>query len=106
MKKLTINEQIFLVAIWHLKDEAYGIKIRERIIELTGSSMVFGTLYNTLDYLVKKGHIAAEKRDPEEDSQNRKRVYYKITKSGIEALQTARQLQNNLWKNIPDFSVK
>jgi hypothetical protein len=33
MKKLTINEQIFLIAIWHLKDEAYGIKIRERIIE-------------------------------------------------------------------------
>ena len=106
MKKLTINEQIFLIAIWHLKDEAYGIKIRERIIELTGGSMVFGTLYNTLDYLVKKGYIAAEKRDPEEDSQNRKRVYYKITKSGMEALQTARELQDNLWKNIPDFSVK
>ena len=106
MKKLTINEQIFLVAIWHLKDEAYGIKIRERIIELTGSSMVFGTLYNTLDYLVKKRYIAAIKRDPKEDNQNRKRVYYKITKNGIEALQTARELQNNLWKNIPDFSLK
>jgi len=106
MKKLTINEQIFLIAIWHLKGEAYGIKIRERIIELTGTSMVFGTLYNTLDYLGKKGYIAAEKRDPKEDSQNRKRVYYTITKDGIDALQTARKLQNTLWKNIPDFSVK
>lgn len=106
MKKLTINEQIFLIAIWHLKDEAYGIKIRERIIELTGSSMVFGTLYNTLDYLVKKRYVTAKKRNPEEDSQNRKRVYYSITKQGIEALQAARELQFNLWKNIPDFSWK
>ena len=106
MRELTIPEEILLTSILRLKDEAYGIKIRERIIELTGSSMVFGTLYNTLDYLVKKGYIAAEKRDPEEDSQNRKRVYYKITKDGIEALQTARKLQNNLWKNIPDFSAK
>lgn len=105
MKKLTVNEQIFLIAIWHLKEEAYGIKIRERIIELTGSSMVFGTLYNTLDYLVKKGYVTSEKRDPKEDSQNRKRVYYSITKSGIESLQAARQLQQNLWKNIPDFSL-
>jgi PadR family transcriptional regulator PadR len=106
MKKLTINEQIFLIAIWHLKDQAYGIKIRERIIELTGSSMVFGALYNTLDYLVKKGYIEAKKKDPEQDSQNRKRVYYTITKEGIEALQAARKLQNDLWKNIPDFSAK
>lgn len=105
MKKLTINEQIFLIAIWHLKDEAYGIKIRERIIKLTGSSMVFGTLYNTLDYLVKKGYVKSEKRDPKEDSQNRKRVYYSITKRGIEALQAARKLQQNLWRNIPDFSL-
>ncbi len=106
MKKLTINEQIFLIAIWHLKDEAYGIKIRERIIDLTGSSMVFGTLYNTLDYLVKKGYVTSEKRDPKEDSQNRKRVYYSITKSGIVSLQAARELQQNLWKNIPDLSLQ
>lgn len=106
MKKLTINEQIFLIAIWNLKDEAYGIKIRELIIELTGSSMVFGTLYNTLDYLVKKGYIEAAKKDPEQDNQNRKRIYYTITKEGIEALQAARNLQNKLWKNIPDFSTK
>jgi PadR family transcriptional regulator PadR len=105
MKKLTINEQIFLIAIWHLKDEAYGIKIRERIIELTGSSMVFGTLYNTLDYLVKKGYIISEKRDPKQDSQNRKRVYYSITKSGFESLQAARELQQTLWKKMPDLSL-
>lgn len=105
MKKLTINEQIFLIAIWHLKDEAYGIKIRERIIEFTGGSMVFGTLYNTLDYLVKKGYVTSEKRDPKKDTQNRKRVYYSITNRGIEALQAARELQKNLWKNIPDLTL-
>ena len=57
MKKLTVNEEIFLIAIWHLKDDAYGVKIRKKIRELTGSSILFGTLYNTLDYLVKKGYV-------------------------------------------------
>ena len=58
MKRLTLNEQIFLIAIWLLKDEAYGVKIRKKITELTGSSILFGTLYNTLDYLVKKGYVS------------------------------------------------
>ena len=31
MKRLTMNEQIFLIAIWLLKNEAYGVKIRKKI---------------------------------------------------------------------------
>ena len=54
MKRLTMNEQIFLIAIWHLEKDAYGVNIRKKITELTGRSILFGTLYNTLDYLVKK----------------------------------------------------
>jgi len=46
------------VSFWHLKDEAYGVQIRKKIIELTGSIILFGTLYNTLDSLVKKGYVA------------------------------------------------
>ena len=103
MKKLTLNEQIYLIAVWHLKDEAYGIKIRERITELTGTPLLFGTLYNTLDSLVRKNYLRARKRNPEEDNQNTKRIYYNITPRGIKALQAAWILQKNLWSGIADF---
>jgi DNA-binding PadR family transcriptional regulator len=103
LKKLTINEQIFLIAIWHLGDEAYGLKIREKVMELTGGRILFGTIYNTLEYLVKKNYIKARKGNPELEKQDSKRVYYHITKEGFEALQRARRLQKTLWKGIPDF---
>ena len=103
MKKLTINEQIFLIAIWHLREEAYGIKIREKIKELTGNEILFGTLYNTLEYLSKKGFVDSQRKDPSMDSQNTKRIFYRITPKGIQALQNARELQESLWKGIPEL---
>lgn len=102
LKKLTINEQIFLIAIWHLGDEAFGVKIREKIKDLTGTAMMFGTIYNTLEYLVKKEYIAVRKGGSKHGNE-RKRIYYHITEDGFKALGEARDLQNALWQGIPDY---
>lgn len=102
MKKLTLNEQIFLIAIWHLEKEAYGVKIREKIETLTGQSMMFGTIYNTLDKLVKKGYVSTRKggvATPERGGY--KKVFYSLTSEGKLALRRARELQENLWSEIP-----
>jgi len=101
MKKLTVNEQIFLISIWHLKDEAYGVKIRKKIIELTGGPILFGTLYNTLDSLVKKGYVVTRKGEPTSQRGGQNKVYYSLTKEGMLALERARELQESLWIGIP-----
>ena len=102
MKKLTLNEQIFLIAIWHLGDEAYGVKIREKIMEITGQEMMFGTIYNTLDKLVKKGHVSTRPGgEATEERGGYKKVYYLLTPDGKAALRKARELQDSLWADIP-----
>ena len=103
MKKLTINEQIFLIAIYHLQEEAYGVKIRKKIIELTGGSLLFGTLYNTLDSLVQKGYVATRKGEPTAQRGGQNKVYYSLTRDGLIALQKAKELQESLWSGIPDI---
>ena len=102
MKKLTLNEQIFLIAIWNLGNEAYGVKIREKIIDLTGISMMFGTIYNTLDKLVKKGYVnTCKSGGASSERGGYMKVYYTLTNEGKLALRHARELQNNLWADIP-----
>lgn len=103
MKKLTINEQIFLIAIWHLGDEAYGVNIREKISELTGISILFGTLYNTLDYLVKKGYVKTRRGEITPQRGGNNKVYYSISKTGKTALNNAKKLHAKLWEGIPDL---
>lgn len=106
MKKLTLNEQIFLIAIWHLKDEAYGVAIRKKIAELTGASLTFGTLYNTLDYLVQKDYVETQKGEPTAQRGGQNKVYYRLTEDGLTALRKARELQDALWRGIPRLALK
>jgi DNA-binding PadR family transcriptional regulator len=103
LKTLSVNEQIFLIAIWWLKEEAYGVKIRDKIAERTGRTFTFGTLYNTLDNLAKKGYVASRVVQILNQAGGNKRVYYTITKAGIEALREAKELQEAIWKGIAKY---
>ncbi|UCE42336.1 MAG: PadR family transcriptional regulator [Candidatus Aminicenantes bacterium] len=100
MKNLSVNEQIFLIAMWWLKDEAYGVRIRDKIKEMTGRTFTFGTLYNTLDNLAKKGYVTSRAVQILNQTGGNKRVYYTITKAGLEALRKARELQESVWKGL------
>ncbi len=104
MKILSVNEQIFLIAIWWLKDEAYGVRIRDKIHEMTGRTFTFGTLYNTLDNLVRKGFVSSRPVQILNQAGGNKRVYYTITKAGLEALREARELQDAIWKGIYKYT--
>jgi PadR family transcriptional regulator PadR len=102
LKTLSVNEQIFLIAIWRLEDDTYGVKIRDKIAEMTGKTFTFGTLYNTLDNLAKKGYVTSRPVQILNQTGGNKRVYYTITKMGLEALREARDLQEAIWKGIDE----
>jgi len=104
LKFLSINEQIFLIAIWWLKDEAYGVKIREKIKQMTGRAYTFGTLYNTLDNLAKKGYVTSRPVQILNQAGGNRRVYYTLTKAGLESLNEARKLQKAIWKDMEEFA--
>jgi DNA-binding PadR family transcriptional regulator len=105
---LSVNEQIFLIAIWRLKDDAYGVRIRDKIKEMTGRTFTFGTLYNTLDNLAKKGYVTSQAVKILNQAGGNKRVYYTITKAGLDSLREAKELQESLWKGIykPELFIK
>ena len=104
MKNLSVNAQIFIIAIWWLRDEAYGVNIREKIAEMTGRKFTFGTLYNTLDNLARKGYVSSRAVQVLNQAGGNRRVYYTITKSGLEALREAQELQDAIWKGIHKFT--
>jgi PadR family transcriptional regulator PadR len=98
MGLLSITEQMYLTAILCIGKDAYGVKIREQVMEFTGKPMVFGTLYNNLDQLVRKGYVVIRKDQSHSDS---KKVFYDVTDAGKEALNKSRVLQESLWATLP-----
>lgn len=102
--KVTITEQILLLCIWKLSDDAYGFKIREMVSDYNGKEIAFGTIYNNLDQLIRKGYAVSFKGEATAIRGGKRKVYYKITEKGLGALQAARELQNRLWEGVPELA--
>ena len=97
MKDLTLTEEMFLLTVWKLKENAYGVTIRQHISEETGRTFPYGTLYSALDKLVRMGYLTKTTGDPTSERGGRRKYFYHITKEGITALKNALKLKQILW---------
>ena len=97
MKDLNLTEEMFLLAVWKLKDNAYGVTIRQYVAKETGRNYPIGTIYSALDKMVRMGFLRKTAGDPIPERGGRSKNYYHITKDGIEALKAAMELKNLLW---------
>jgi len=104
MKFLTKSEEILLLAIWHLKDDAYGVTIRKHVMKVTGENVTYGTLYSSLDQLVKKEYVYKTIGDPTPERGGRRKIFYTIAPRGLEALKKSQELTRVLWSGIPDVA--
>ncbi|MFC1476882.1 PadR family transcriptional regulator [candidate division KSB1 bacterium] len=106
MKDLTLTEEMFLLAVWKLKDNAYGVTIRKHVSESTQRIYPYGTLYSALDKLVEKGYLTRTASDPTPERGGRSKNYYHITEAGAEALQAAFELKQSMWGDISGLKLE
>jgi len=103
MKDLTVLEQIILSVIWALKDDAYGVSIRQQAKKTAGKNLNYGTLYNNLEQLLRKGYVTKTQGESTADRIGRPRIFYALTPRGHKALREAYELHTSIWDSIPDF---
>ena len=103
MKELTVLEQSILSIILTLEDGAYGVSVRRQVQKVIGKNINYGTLYNALEQLLKKGYVRKTQGDTTQDRIGRPRIYYALTPAGKKALWKAYELHTTIWKSIPDF---
>jgi PadR family transcriptional regulator PadR len=97
MKDLTLAEEMVLLAVWKLEDNAYGVTIRKQVSRTTNRIFPYGTLYSILDKLTKNRLVTKSVSDPIPKRGGRSRNYYSVTPDGISALKVAMQLKKTLW---------
>ena len=93
-------EQIVLLAILRLGDDAYAIPVREEIERRTGRTVARGALYTALERLETKGCVRSRMSDPLPERGGRSRRYYTVSASGLAALRSARAALLALWKGM------
>ena len=90
-------EQMILLAILRLGDDAYGMSIREELETRVGRELTRSAAYITLERLTKKGYLATRMGDPSPERGGRAKRYYEVTPSGREALRESGQALMRLW---------
>lgn len=94
---LSRSEEIVLLAIWKLKDNAYGVTIRELISRDTGHEWSFGAIYKPLKKLLHRNFVEKSSSEPCAERGGRSKNLYTLTASGREALRKIRKIYNAIW---------
>jgi PadR family transcriptional regulator PadR len=89
-------EQLILLAILRLHDDAYGVTIREELADRAGRQVAPGALYTTLERLETKGLISSRMSDPTPQRGGRAKRHVTVTPAGRKALTRALQAYERL----------
>lgn len=106
MKALTKTEEILLLSIWRLEDEAYGVRIRQHVSEVIKRQFTYGNLYSSLKQLVLKNYVKKRPGEGVPQRRGRRRIYYSLTSDGLEALRKAQEMNTSLWASIPEYAFE
>ena len=106
MNLLTRTEEIILLTIWRLKDNAYGVTIADRLTRTSGRKWVLGAVYVPLERLEKKGYISSRLGNSTKKRGGRSKRLYKLTRAGLDAMILTRAREQSLWKEISISSLE
>jgi DNA-binding PadR family transcriptional regulator len=106
MKYLSRPEELVLLTIWKMRDEPYGVKIREFISGMTGKYWSIGSIYVPLDRLEAKGFVTSYLTNPTAERGGKSKRYYKLTKEGLAQLKEIQKVYATFWGDVPDLSTK
>lgn len=101
MELLTKLEELILLSVWRLKDDAYGTAIYRHIQSVTGKKLSLGGVYFPLDRLAKQGYLRIYNASATEERRGMMRRCYVLTDWGREALDDVRRVNEIMWSGYP-----
>ena len=93
-------EQLVLLAVLRLKDDAYAVPIRQEIEDRTKRSAARGAVYITLDRLEEKGYLKSRLGEGSPERGGRPRRYYTVSPAGVRALEQSWTALRNMWAGL------
>jgi PadR family transcriptional regulator, regulatory protein PadR len=85
-------EQLVLLALVRLGDDAYGMTVRQEIEARTGRDLSIGAIYATLERLEAKAYVRSELGEPTAERGGRAKRLFRIEAKGEQALDGSQQV--------------
>lgn len=106
MDILTRGEELVLLAVWRLQNNAYTVPIREQLKESTGKNWSLGSVYEALDRLEKKKYLESYLSEPVKSRGGRSKRIYCHTREGLKAMIELKNMSENAWEGITTMAIE
>lgn len=107
MRKTYIGEleEVLLLTVAMLyKEEAYGVAITQKLVEITGREISISAVHATLHRLEEKGFLKSKTGGATQERGGRRKRYFELTTAGTKAIREIRDLRAQFWKHIPKLA--
>jgi len=104
MHHLGSLEEMILLVVAVMHNEAYGVSITKEYNEQAGQSISLSAVHTVLRRLEQKGFISSEMGAATAERGGRRKRLYTITRYGLTTLESIQESRASLWKRIPGFS--
>jgi len=94
-------EEIVLLTVGILNNEAYSVAIKDEIESRLTRSVSMGALHTALLRLEDKGYLKSYTGESTEERAGRPRRYFEITALGKKAMLHTKETRDQLWSAIP-----
>jgi DNA-binding PadR family transcriptional regulator len=107
MKGIHLGElqEIVLLTILILDQEAYGLKIQKEISERTKRPLSRGALHTALTRLGDKGFVTSYYGGVTAERGGRRKRFYNLTISGKSCLREVKSIRDEMWSLVPEVSI-
>lgn len=104
MKKFQLGEfeEIVLLTVGVLYDDAYGVSIKDEIERRTERKVSVGALQSALRRMEKKGYLESRTGEANAKRGGKPKRFFYITSYGKSALEYSKDIRMKLWNAMPD----
>jgi len=101
MEQLGNLEELVLLAVCSLGEDAYGVSVHRLLEEQAGRRSTLGAIHTTLYRLQDKGFLESAMGGATNQRGGRRKRLFRATGAGIEALRASRDVRTSFWDQIP-----
>lgn len=97
-------EQLVLVAILRLGDEAYGVPIVEEIERRTGRNVKRAAVYVALTRMETRGLVSSRMGEPTPERGGKAKRYFRVGPEAIDKLKASKEALVSMWEGVEALS--
>ncbi|MEQ9466948.1 MAG: PadR family transcriptional regulator [Ekhidna sp.] len=98
-------EELVMLSVGILYDDAYGLAIQKEIKERCKRSITISTVHSVTSRLEEKGYLSARYDGATPERGGRRKRLFQLTTSGKAAITRMKEMRDEMWKSMPEVAL-